>query len=141
MLDPVDREAPGKAAGGAAGVKALGVQFLIDLVECDGRALNSAEDMAFLLQKIAKALKTPTHEMVGHKFEPQGLSLVQIVSASHIALHTWPLESEGRAMAIDIFSCDPNLLVDAPFVTKVVLPTTKGRIAKITRVPRLVSGA
>jgi S-adenosylmethionine/arginine decarboxylase-like enzyme len=137
MLDPVGREAHGEAAG----VKALGVQFLIDLVECDGKVINSDGNLVLLAQKIAKALKTPTHEVVVHKFEPQGLSLVQIVSASHIALHTWPLESEGRAVAIDIFSCDPNLLVDAPFVTKVVLPVTKGRISKITRVPRLVSGA
>lgn len=36
------------------------------------------------------------------KFEPQGLSIVYLLSESHFSIHTWP---ESRACAVDFYHC------------------------------------
>lgn len=41
-------------------------------------------------------------ETVFHKFSPQGVSGVVVISESHLAIHTWP---EYGYAAVDIFTC------------------------------------
>jgi len=41
-------------------------------------------------------------EYVFHKFSPQGVSGVVVISESHLAIHTWP---ELGYAAVDIFTC------------------------------------
>ena len=45
-----------------------------------------------------------------YRFSPHGISLFAIISASHIAIHTWP---EYGFLNIDIFSCNQNCLPEA----------------------------
>ena len=37
-----------------------------------------------------------------YKFQPQGITLVLLLSESHISIHTWP---EKGSAAIDIYTC------------------------------------
>ena len=41
-----------------------------------------------------------------HKFEPHGITLITLLSESHLSMHTWP---ENKSICIDIFSCSDNL--------------------------------
>ena len=41
-------------------------------------------------------------DLVSHKFEPQGVTAVAMLSESHISIHTWPEKGEA---AVDIFTC------------------------------------
>ncbi len=41
-------------------------------------------------------------EVAFHKFSPQGVSGVVVISESHLAIHTWP---ELGYAAVDIFTC------------------------------------
>ena len=41
-------------------------------------------------------------ELVFHKFSPQGVSGVVVISESHLAIHTWP---ELGYAAVDVFTC------------------------------------
>jgi len=41
-------------------------------------------------------------ECAFHKFSPQGVSGVVIISESHLAIHTWP---ELGYAAVDVFTC------------------------------------
>ncbi|MCQ2559741.1 MAG: adenosylmethionine decarboxylase, partial [Clostridia bacterium] len=41
-------------------------------------------------------------ECVFHKFSPQGVSGVVVISESHLAIHTWP---ELGYAAVDVFTC------------------------------------
>jgi len=41
-------------------------------------------------------------EFVFHKFSPQGVSGVVVISESHLAVHTWP---ELGYAAVDVFTC------------------------------------
>ena len=41
-------------------------------------------------------------EVAFHKFSPQGVSGVVVISESHLAIHTWP---ELGYAAVDVFTC------------------------------------
>jgi len=41
-------------------------------------------------------------EVAFHKFSPQGVSGVVVISESHLAIHTWP---EFGYAAVDVFTC------------------------------------
>ncbi|HEY8462801.1 MAG TPA: adenosylmethionine decarboxylase [Bacillota bacterium] len=49
-------------------------------------------------------------EIIGslfHKFEPQGVSGVVVISESHLTIHTWP---EQAYAAVDIFTCGEHTI-------------------------------
>jgi len=52
-------------------------------------------------------------EVAFHKFSPQGVSGVVVISESHLSVHTWP---EFGYAAVDVFTCgdtvDPMVAVD-----------------------------
>lgn len=41
-------------------------------------------------------------DISSHKFEPQGVTLVALLSESHFSIHTWP---ERGTAAVDLFTC------------------------------------
>ncbi|HBI26269.1 MAG TPA: adenosylmethionine decarboxylase, partial [Peptococcaceae bacterium] len=45
-------------------------------------------------------------ESVFHKFSPQGVSGVVIISESHLTIHTWP---ELGYAAVDVFTCGDKI--------------------------------
>ncbi len=45
-------------------------------------------------------------EVAFHKFSPQGVSGVVVISESHLAIHTWP---ELGYAAIDVFTCGDHV--------------------------------
>jgi len=45
-------------------------------------------------------------EVVFHKFSPQGVSGVVVISESHLAIHTWP---ELGYAAVDVFTCGSSV--------------------------------
>lgn len=57
------------------------------------------EDM---FKQICKDLGLNVINNFFHKFKPAGISLVFILSQSHLAVHTWP---ENSYIHIDIFTC------------------------------------
>lgn len=40
-----------------------------------------------------------------HQFSPHGITMVDVVEESHVAMHTWP---EERYAHLDIFTCSPH---------------------------------
>jgi S-adenosylmethionine/arginine decarboxylase-like enzyme len=55
-----------------------------------------------LIEKLILRLNLTVVEKVSHEFAPQGLTLVYILSQSHMAVHTWP---EINLIHIDLVSC------------------------------------
>lgn len=45
-----------------------------------------------------------------HKFEPQGLTLVYILSESHFTVHTYP---EHNYISLDLYICNPKYDLEA----------------------------
>ena len=45
--------------------------------------------------------------LISNKFEPQGVTAIALLAASHISIHTWP---ESNYSAVDIFTCGQNMM-------------------------------
>lgn len=64
--------------------------------------LNDAYLLKAAVLQLAKGLNLTALDSFTHKFEPFGLSLILIVSESHLAVHTWP---EHGYIHFDVLSC------------------------------------
>lgn len=40
--------------------------------------------------------------VVGHQFQPHGVTMLGLLAESHISIHTWP---ESHYAAVDVFTC------------------------------------
>lgn len=58
-----------------------------------------------IFEKICSDLELIVVNSFVHKFKPYGISLVFILSQSHLAVHTWP---EEGYLHVDIFTCSRN---------------------------------
>ena len=55
-----------------------------------------------VIYKIAKAAQVEILNVASHKFEPQGFTLVALLSESHFSFHTFP---ERGVISFDFFTC------------------------------------
>jgi S-adenosylmethionine decarboxylase proenzyme len=79
-----------------------GLHYLINFFGCDNKQLNSVE---FWKEVLPESLQGTTMTVLNshfYKFNPHGITGFLLLSASHIAVHTWP---EYNYVACDIFSC------------------------------------
>ena len=87
----------------------MGRHIIAELWECDFDKLN---DMQFIEQTfVDAALKSgaEVREVAFHKFAPQGVSGVVIISESHLTIHSFP---EHGYASIDVYTCgdlDPSI--------------------------------
>lgn len=75
------------------------------VIDCDGLPeglLNDAGEIRALVHALAVSIDATVLKEAYHTFIPAGVTGFAIVSASHIALHTWP---EYGYMGVDVFSC------------------------------------
>jgi S-adenosylmethionine decarboxylase proenzyme len=74
-------------------------------IEINGSPFERLDDLPaieHLLTDIARALDTETFERASHQFEPQGVTSLLIVGASHLSIHTWP---EYGYASVDLVIC------------------------------------
>lgn len=84
----------------------LGTQIVAEIYECDENKLNDVEEVRKLMIAAAEAAGAEIRETVFHKFHPQGVSGVVVISESHLTIHTWP---ELGYAAVDIFTCGEHV--------------------------------
>lgn len=94
-------------------MQALGRHVLAEVYGCDPRVLDDVGAVERILVRAAHEAGAEIRETVFHKFSPQGVSGVVVISESHLAVHTWP---ELGYAAVDVFTCgervDPWLACD-----------------------------
>lgn len=83
-------------------MNSLGTHLLLELKECNSKALNDLKKVEDILVGAAKIAKATIIETSFHKFSPFGISGIVVIAESHISIHTWP---EYGYAAIDIFTC------------------------------------
>jgi S-adenosylmethionine decarboxylase len=74
--------------------------------------LNDEHYLVRLLEEAAVISGATVLQTVFKKFDPQGATVICLLSESHISIHTWP--EEGKA-AVDVYTCgdsDPKLGCD-----------------------------
>jgi len=89
--------------GGIDGkMKNLGRHILAEVYGCNSDLLNDRDKVEEILVKAALEAGAEVREVAFHKFSPQGVSGVVVISESHLAIHTWP---ELGYAAVDVFTC------------------------------------
>ncbi|WP_110114078.1 adenosylmethionine decarboxylase [Bacillus sp. CGMCC 1.16541] len=93
-------------------METMGRHVISELWGCDFDKLN---DMEYIEKTfVDAALKTgaEVREVAFHKFAPQGVSGVVIISESHLTIHSFP---EHGYASIDVYTCgdlDPTIAAD-----------------------------
>jgi S-adenosylmethionine decarboxylase len=80
----------------------LGRHVLAEIYDCSYDILNDVQKVEQMMVNAALEAGAEIREVVFHKFSPQGVSGVVVISESHLAIHTWP---ELGYAAVDVFTC------------------------------------
>lgn len=80
----------------------LGVHILLDLYGCDSNQINDASFVVSLLSEATKISNATIEDISVKEFQPQGLTVLILISESHLSFHSYP---ETNVCMIDIFTC------------------------------------
>ncbi len=83
-------------------------QNLVDIYNCS-IDINDENEIENIVNKIVEDLDLHSVKKIKYLFPNQGLTSVDILSESHLVLHTWP---EYKYVSIDLFSCSKKLKID-----------------------------
>ncbi len=83
-------------------MSALGRHVLAEFYGCPTEILNDIQKIERTMVDAALEAGAEIREVAFHKFSPQGVSGVVVISESHLAIHTWP---ELGYAAVDVFTC------------------------------------
>ncbi len=83
-------------------MNALGRHVLAEIHGCNPEVLDDPETVERILVQAAVKAGADVRQVAFHKFSPQGVSGVVVISESHLAIHTWP---EYGYAAVDVFTC------------------------------------
>ncbi|SDF26321.1 adenosylmethionine decarboxylase [Sporolituus thermophilus] len=83
-------------------MNALGRHILAEFYGCNASILNDVKKVEDIMVNAALEAGAEVREVAFHKFSPQGVSGVVVISESHLAIHTWP---ELGYAAVDVFTC------------------------------------
>lgn len=83
-------------------MKPFGNQLIAELTHCSNKILNNRAELEKILSFAIKECQIEQKGITSHQFKPIGVTVISIVSESHIAIHTYP---EAQHVSIDIFTC------------------------------------
>jgi S-adenosylmethionine decarboxylase len=90
---------------------------IAELWGCHSDILNDMQTIERTMVAAALESGAEVREVAFHKFAPQGVSGVVIISESHLTIHSFP---EHGYASIDVYTCgdriDPNVACD--FITR-----------------------
>jgi S-adenosylmethionine decarboxylase len=90
----------------------MGKHYLLNLYGCSFSLLNNEFFLSDLLENAAESSGAHVLQTIYEKFDPQGVTVICLLSESHISIHTWP--EDGKA-AVDVFTCgdsEPKVACD-----------------------------
>lgn len=91
----------------------VGRHCILELYGCSAELLNDEQGLIAALRSSAEGAGATWMGQVSHKFQPQGVTALGLLSESHISIHTWP---EVGYAAVDVFTCgdaaDPRVACD-----------------------------
>lgn len=109
----------------------LGTQHIAEFIECKKTFLNDPEKLEQIIKNAIEYSGLHFEKIITHKFNPIGVTLLAIISESHIGLHTYP---EAGHLSLDVFTCShPNKQLKLIEYLQKVLRPKSIKIAEITR--------
>lgn len=82
---------------------------IAELEGVNSELLNEERALLDAAESVAQELSLIVVNSFIHRFTPHGLSLILVISQSHIAIHTWP---EFGYMHLDIMTCSEGASLD-----------------------------
>ncbi len=83
-------------------MKPHGIQLVAELNGCSPNILNDEKQLRSLLTEAIHKCGLYQLNILSHKFDPIGVTVISIINESHVAIHTFP---EANHASIDIFHC------------------------------------
>ena len=80
----------------------MGKHFLLNLYDCSSILLDDELFLIDLIKRAAVISGATVLKTISHKFNPQGVTCICLLSESHISIHTYP---ELRSCYADIYTC------------------------------------
>jgi S-adenosylmethionine decarboxylase len=93
-------------------METMGRHVIAELWECEFDKLNDVNFIERTFVEAALKSGAEVREVAFHKFAPQGVSGVVIISESHLTIHSFP---EHGYASIDVYTCgdlDPTIAAD-----------------------------
>lgn len=94
-------------------METIGHHVIAELWECNIEKLNNLKAIEKIMVDAALESGAEVREVAFHKFAPQGVSGVVIISESHLTIHSFP---EHGYASIDVYTCgdriDPKIAAD-----------------------------
>ena len=93
-------------------METIGRHVISELWGCDLSTLNNVNEIEQIFVDAALRSGAEVREVTFHKFAPQGVSGVVIISESHLTIHSFP---EHGYASIDVYTCgdlDPIVAVE-----------------------------
>ncbi|GAA5416319.1 S-adenosylmethionine decarboxylase proenzyme [Paraliobacillus ryukyuensis] len=91
----------------------MGRHVIAEMWDCNINTLNDMGSIEQIFVNAALKAGAEIREVAFHKFAPQGVSGVVIISESHLTIHSFP---EHGYASIDVYTCgdiiDPNVACD-----------------------------
>ena len=90
-------------------METMGRHVISELWGCNFEKLNNLVEIEQIFVDAALRSGAEIREVAFHKFAPQGVSGVVIISESHLTIHSFP---EHGYASIDVYTCgdmDPNI--------------------------------
>jgi S-adenosylmethionine decarboxylase len=78
-----------------------GIHYIVEASGCSD-IIGEVDRMQEILVEAARKANTHVWAVSFHKFPPNGVSGVVVISESHLSVHTWP---EAGYVALDIYTC------------------------------------
>lgn len=78
------------------------VYQFVSLVRVGRKIPDSVEKIEAYAMRIIEGLKLTVIRKSSYTYQPAGITLVYILSQSHLVIHTWP---EYRSVHVDLLSC------------------------------------
>jgi S-adenosylmethionine decarboxylase len=100
-----EREGNGTSGGSGLfnGVKSSGKHLVLDIQDIENvRMLDDLASVKAFFDFICETYDFHILHKIEHVFQPQGFSLIYMLSESHISIHTFP---ERKYAAVDLYTC------------------------------------
>ena len=83
-------------------METVGHHYIAEASGCKPEILGKVEAVEQILVRAAEVAGVTIWSISFHRFSPNGVSGVIVISESHLSVHTWP---EYGYAAVDIFTC------------------------------------
>lgn len=79
-----------------------GSHVVADLYDCPTDILNDSDLLVTYACQAAENAGATILEVISHRFDPQGVTVLLLLAESHLSIHTWP---ETGMAYVDCFTC------------------------------------